>query len=896
MDKNYNYKWTKGFGIAILLTFVLIVGAAYAQSSPNTPSGYSIDGQTGNLITNPGMTSGTGWTTSGMTGSYTPDGYIFSYASGTIQQNINLNAINFGYQNTSAVFATSIMYGFKYRFQCAQSIGTSCETGTIQDNLNATFTYSAPNGTVEATKFHQLGLKNINDGNPAYNPVWQQLAETYTFANPKSMNLVGSARLSITGMDAGYWACNPDCYGPQIKDVYMRLNYSVDPCILNPAFNPSCPGFQNILQGSKSPTFYYSYNIAQSLPHIGGGVVLHGYDYGFNWYNYGACYNTFMFWCTDWRTDGGGNINFRISDKNNTTMLQQQWYVSGNNNAGSFSSRHLFTESKNSLDMGSVQWWASDVWNHFGWVGWTRPIWTPDPCYTNGLYSPNCSNFQQTLTQVIADIKAQQEKIAALNPSSTSLTPTGSVTVTLNDVNSTNPSVTVSTVNDSSQQSNRSTANQNNQSLVVTEIPAIVTRNANQNARSLSLAQRAIAEANQTASSSMKEAESIANNNVQSSIASSIDTQGSEQSIQSFVQVNRNDQNNNSTVTLQQNVSQKQQNVVDQQVKQQEQVITDNILTRVELVQPMQQPKQQEQMVADNIIVTIESTQPIQQLKQQEQMVADSTIQSITQNIPELFQQPKQQEQKVTDSTTQVITQNIIESSQQPKQQEQIVTIATPITIESAAQILMPNAMFKSTEMVVIVPTLPPVNPTRVQEEKQEKLISNDQESQQVFVQPVSVPEIQQAYAPPSITTIPLQAPTNVIESPIQVLSQPVAPVTVTEAEQPQQQRNFTTDKTNPVNDIIDSKPVVAEQRIETNLAAVNRNAQNNEVAGGVDINNIAVVPVGFNAYNVALRDAAFYAPKEIYRNQKTVDNVRALRSLASDRLHQEMVDQQYRR
>jgi hypothetical protein len=804
MDKNYNYKWTKGFGVALLLTLVLIVGAAYAQSSPNTPSGYSIDSQTGNLIQNSTMTSGTGWTTSGMTGSYTPDGYIFSYASGTIQQNINLNSINFGYQNTSAIFATSIMYGFKYRFQCAQAIGLTCETGTLQDTLNATFTYSAPNGTVEATNVHQLGLKNINDGNPAYNPVWQQLAETYTFASPKGINLVGSARLSITGMDAGYWACNPDCYGPQIKDAYMRLNYSVDPCILNPAFNPSCPGFQNILQGSKSPTFYYSYNIAQSLPHIGGGVVLHGYDYGFNWYNYGACYNTFMFWCTDWRTDGGGNINFRISDKNNTTMLQQQWYVSGNNNAGSFSSRHLFTESKNSLDMGSVQWWASDVWNHFGWVGWTRPIWTPDPCYTNGLYSPNCSNFQQTLTQVVADIKAQQEKIAALNPSSTSITPTGSVTVTLNNVNSTNPSVTVNTVNEP-QQNNRTGVSQA-QTLVATEIPAVVTRNTNQNTRSLSAAQRAITEANQTASASQRDAENIAENNVQSSISSSINTFENEQTNIANVQVNRANQVNISSL----------------------------------ITQPTTQSTQQ-------IIETKKEELPIQ------------------------------------------------------------VTSATPITIESAAQILMPNAMFKSVELAVALPNLPPANPTRVQEENKEQSFTfSSQEQPSVFVQPVTPPEIQQtytpieiqqAYAPPSITTLPLQAPTtNVIESPVQVLSQPVAPVAVTEAEQPQQQRNFTTDKTNPINDIIDNKPVVAEQKTETNLAAVNRNAQNNEVAGSVDINNIAVVPVGFNAYNVALRDAAFYAPKEIYRNQKTVDNVRALRSLASDRLHQEMVDQQYRR
>ena len=817
MDKNYNYKWTKGFGIAILITLVLIVGAAYAQSSPNTPSGYSIDGQTGNLIPNGALTSGTGWVSSSGSpgwvpnasplGSFSADGYTFSHQMEELgRSNINLGGFNLGYTNTSAIFVTGFSYGLTYRFPCANQIGGNCtDPNGLQDNLRVEVGYYPASGA-PAFYTHQLGLKNINDGNPAYNPNWQTLAETVTFAGAKTLAQAGAVNMGIIGQDAGFWAClGSECYGPQVKNAYVKANYSVDPCILNPAFNPSCPGFQNILQGSKSPTFYYSYNIAQSLPHIGGGVVLHGYDYGFNWYNYGACYNTFLFWCTDWRTDGGGNINFRISDKNNVTMLQNQWYVSGNNNAGSFSSRHLFTESKNSLDMGSVQWWASDVWNHFGWVGWTRPIWTPDPCYTNGLYSPNCSNFQQTLTQVIADIKAQQEKIAALNPSSTSLTPTGSVTVTLNDVNSTNPSVTVTTINDPTQQSNRTNNNQNNQSLVATEIPAVVTRNANQNARVLSLAQRAIAEANQTASSSMKEAENIAENTAQTSILANINTLENEQSNITGVQVNRVNQVNISSLI----------------------------------------------------------TQP--------------TTQSTQQNI-----ESKKEELPIQ------------------------VTSATPITMESAAQILMPNAMFKSIELAVALPNLPPVNLTKVQEENKEQSFTfSSQEQPSVFVQPVAPPEIQQiyipieiqqAYAPPSIATLPLQSPTAVIESPVQVLSQPVAPVAVTEAEQPQQQRNFTTDKTNPVNDIIDSKPVVTEQRTETNLAAVNRNAQNNEVAGGVDINNIAVVPVGFNAYNVALRDAAFYAPKEIYRNQKTVDNVRALRSLASDRLHQEMVDQQYRR
>ena len=766
MDKNYNYKWTKGFGLAILFVLILLVGSAFAQTSPNTPSGYSIDSTTGNLIQNPTMTSGTGWTTSGMTGSYTPDGYIFSYASGTIQQDVNFGAINFGYQNTGAVFATGLAYGFKYRFQCAQTIGTTCETGTNQDTLNATFTYRAPNGTVEATNVYQLGLKNINDGNPAYNPVWQQLAETYTFAGAKPISNVGTARLSITGMDGGFWACNPDCYGPQIKDAYMRLSYSVDPCILNPAFNPSCPGFQNILQGSKSPTFYYSYNIAQSLPHIGGGVVLHGYDYGFNWYNYGECYNRFMFWCTDWRTDGGGNINFRISDKNNTTMLQQQWYVAGDNSGGSYSNRYLFTENRNSLDMGNIQWWTSNVWNHFGWVGWTRPIWTPDPCYTNGLYSPNCSNFQSTLTQTIADIKAQQEKIASLNTSSVSLTPTETITTTLNNVNSINPSVVVTSVQ--TETSNQSVVN-NNFAL------SLIRQNQNrENNIATQASKNAISSASNAAAVSINQAETIA-----------------------LTQAVTSNENNDLVTSSSVNTASKQ---------------TDN-LTPLET-----------------------------------RIGGTNTVSMSMDN------------RNITNSIA-----NIVNVGSLPNNDIQVNTQSQPISLLPPST----NTQQSINSISLYQQPVQPVSDIKTENQQQEiKLSSNF-----------------------TVTLIPPQAQTIEVQQSTQLAT--IAPVL--NVDMPATQSNFTTDKTNPINDLIENKTTIIEQdRKDTNTQQVKSNVQDNDAAVGVSIDSIARTPVGFNTYLIALNDAAFYSPKEIYRNQKTVDNVRALRQLASDRLHQEMVDQQY--
>jgi len=82
-----------------------------------------------------------------------------------------------------------------------------------------------------------------------------------------------------------------------------------------------------------------------------------------------------------------------------------------------------------------------------------------------------------------------------------------------------------------------------------------------------------------------------------------------------------------------------------------------------------------------------------------------------------------------------------------------------------------------------------------------------------------------------------------------------------------------------------------------SSTSTVKRNVANNELAGGIDLTKIAVQPVGFNNYmNLTLSDASFYAPREVYQNQRVVDNARAQRLLqgASDRLHQEMVNSQY--
>jgi hypothetical protein len=102
----------------------------------------------------------------------------------------------------------------------------------------------------------------------------------------------------------------------------------------------------------------------------------------------------------------------------------------------------------------------------------------------------------------------------------------------------------------------------------------------------------------------------------------------------------------------------------------------------------------------------------------------------------------------------------------------------------------------------------------------------------------------------------------------------------------------------NPLSDMMNQRMDMLQTNIEQRADSVKKNVQPNDLAGGVDVAAMAQIPKGYEAYSlVVLRDAPFYKPEAIYKNQTTVDNVRVFRGLAggSDAKHKEMVDSQYK-
>jgi hypothetical protein len=101
----------------------------------------------------------------------------------------------------------------------------------------------------------------------------------------------------------------------------------------------------------------------------------------------------------------------------------------------------------------------------------------------------------------------------------------------------------------------------------------------------------------------------------------------------------------------------------------------------------------------------------------------------------------------------------------------------------------------------------------------------------------------------------------------------------------------------NPLSDLMNQRMDMMQTNIEQRTDTVKKNVQPNDLAGGVDVAAMAQIPKGYEAYSlVALRDAPFYKPETIYKNNRTVDNARVFRGLSggSDAKHQQMVDSQY--
>ena len=347
---------------------------------------------------------------------------------------------------------------------------------------------------------------------------------------------------------------------------------------------------------------------------------------------------------------------------------------------------------------------------------------------------------------------------------------------------------------------------------------------------------------------------------------------------------------------------QQQQQAVQQALDVAQQAADKTVATAQQVAQQAQQQSQQQETIS---VATTQTTQTQQSFQLAQGGIAQQTQATLAKPQSVSAQQDVTQAQFSSLAHTQ---QNMV--AEQP-QQMAIATIsgnqaniqanvAQTLAIQQTQQAAPTVYVFKEQ---VQQATTTPVNVVR--EQPQQNISGNlplQREQPQIAQSRAVQQQTQTTQSYELLPQVQVYRPSaqETTTAPVLVLEQPKQPLQVSalqykEPELPQQNTQNLLDKTSPISDLFYAQPLQLAGTAQTSVET-RRIGQTNELAGGVSLDRMASQPQGYNQYlTLALVDARFYQTREIYTRQTTVDNQRALRQLSSDRLHQEMVNQQYK-
>jgi hypothetical protein len=70
---------------------------------------------------------------------------------------------------------------------------------------------------------------------------WTTFSGSVNYTTPGPPSEFGNLRVEFSGVDSGFWN---GYFGPQVRNVDVRLRYTVDQCTVDPQSSPSCPGYR----------------------------------------------------------------------------------------------------------------------------------------------------------------------------------------------------------------------------------------------------------------------------------------------------------------------------------------------------------------------------------------------------------------------------------------------------------------------------------------------------------------------------------------------------------------------------------------------------------------------------------------------------------------------------
>jgi hypothetical protein len=764
-----------------------------------------------------------------------PSGQVhFSYGQVDLNQVVNIN-------RALAAGGTGVqLSGFNFSFTAKN--GNGWDNGA-QDYLAAYVKLYGSSGLMANYDYSAQTNRKYN---------WTNFNFSETFASPIAASNYTNAQVGFVGRDNNFWA-GP--YGPEIFGVSFSLKYRIDPCAQNPAYSSTCSGFNSVTTGNNvfnssvwANAINQSAAINTALTNGGTGAKVHGFNFGFD-YTIGQSWSG----CTATNQDGScswymtvpaqASVTTQLTNSNAQSIFSKNYTLTGDGTSGSVGGQYLLPTSLNQTSLGNIRLYGSTSGTGSSIGNFSASlIYTADPCVSNPLHSTTCSGYSVAFAK---NMLLGSTVASASGPSTSFSNPTSSPGGAMEQQGNPQPEQT--------QQGPQQTQQQGQQPQQQSgPSPA---QDAGQNP---SVAQDNPAQPSPTQAGPASTTPQPAGGPPQTATASAASSSGPSggggsagPSKLAMSVVKTAQANDKATQTA---------------------AVQSAAKTLENAVQSSQS--------SSNAAITMNQDMSAGGAQAAATFASQSTQTSIQASTQ------FNQQQQTTQASSQ--TQQTGKAVQQVQQQQETQTLAYQSTGTSSTVqqfIYTPPPQHEDTQSSQVAILKPPA-PMVIEMQQQSSSGTGLTVSRNLF----AYNPLMASNSPGMSAPLPAQQPVYQprLETRQGEVEAPILPIA-----------SFTGSRAgNPLSEILNQQRF---ELMQTSIAqpgsSVNRNALPNELAGGIDIASIASVPVGFNAYSFVLRDSAFYEPKEVYKNQRTVDNERVLRGLTrgSDSLHQQMVDQQYK-
>lgn len=262
--------------------------------------------------------------------------------------------------------------------------------------------------TFMTNRFNQFLVQDDRHYNTQFD--WTRFSGTVGLPSSLSLADAGYLGIQFIARDNNSWG---GYYGPQVRNVEMTVNYTPappDPCVTNPQSSPSCPGYTIISDNlvpmpnhwtTAGQSINQTYAINQALSSVGAGVVIHGFNYGYQ-YNLGSSFSQ----CTAFNQDGSCSwtmtfnprvdVNFNIRSNTNTVLHNVTHSETGANTGNrSKDYQYRFASPREITSLGNIGYSASTAGNSTIFGMYSQAAYTIDECVANPLSSTTCPGYAQ---------------------------------------------------------------------------------------------------------------------------------------------------------------------------------------------------------------------------------------------------------------------------------------------------------------------------------------------------------------------------------------------------------------------------------------------------------------------------------------------------------------------